>query len=348
MVKRDIIVIGASAGGLPALRTLFGKLPKDLKASVFVVWHISPNHRSILPGVLSRAGKLPAAHAVDGEPIRPGRIYVAPPAYHLVLEVDRVRLTKGPKENRFRPAVDTLFRSAAYAFGPRVIGIILTGALDDDSAGLWSIEDRGGIAIVQDPEEAENPSMPASAKQHVEIDYCIPIAQIAETVINLIGSQAAETGESPASKSLEIETRIAFGDNPLAEGIMTLGEASTFTCPECHGVLIEITNGKLNWFRCHTGHAFSINSLLAGLAESTENALWSAVRAIDENIMLLNHMAQHAQKAEKFDLAKMLTRKSEESKQQGDLLRKATFAQDIVNSEQFDEKKSKIEGRECS
>ena len=192
MIKRDIIVIGASAGGLQALSALLGKLPKDLQASVFVVWHISPNHRSILPGVLSRAGKLPATHAVDGEPIRPGRIYVARPAYHLVLEVDRVRLTKGPKENRFRPAVDTLFRSAAYAFGPRVIGVVLTGALDDGTAGLWSIKDRGGIAIVQDPEEAENPSMPASAKQHVEIDYCIPIAQIAETLIHLTGAPAAE------------------------------------------------------------------------------------------------------------------------------------------------------------
>ena len=200
MVKRDIIVIGASAGGLQALSALLGKLPKDLQASVFVVWHISPNHRSILPAVLNRAGKLPATHAVDGEPIRPGRIYVAPPAYHLVLEVDRVRLTKGPKENRSRPAVDTLFRSAAYAFGPRVIGVVLTGALDDGTAGLWSIKDRGGIAIVQDPQEAENPSMPESAKQHVEVDYCIPIAQIAETLIHLTGVPVAETEDSPPAK----------------------------------------------------------------------------------------------------------------------------------------------------
>jgi len=338
MVKRDIIVIGASAGGLQALSALLGKLPKDFQAPVFVVWHISPNHRSILPEVLSRAGKLPATHAVDGEPIRPGRIYVAPPAYHLVLEVDRVRLTKGPKENRSRPAVDTLFRSAAYAFGRRVIGVVLTGALDDGTAGLWSIKDRDGIAIVQDPEEAENPSMPASAKQHVEIDYCIPIAQIAETLIHLTGAQAAETEEYPASKALEIETRIAFGDNPLKEGIMSLGDASAFTCPECHGALIEITNGKLVRFRCHTGHAFSINSLLAELTESTENTLWSAVRAIDENIMLLDHMAQHARQAEKLDLAKMLARKSEESKQHADLLRKAAFTQAAVNTGQLDER----------
>ena len=151
-----------------------------------------------------------------------------------------------------------MFRSAAYAFGPRVIGVVLTGALDDGTAGLWSIKDRGGIAIVQDPEEAENPSMPASAKQHVEIDYCIPIAKIAETLIHLTGAQAAETEESPASKALEIETRIAFGDNPLKESIMSLGEASAFTCPECHGALIEITNGKLVRFRCNTGHAFQL------------------------------------------------------------------------------------------
>jgi len=144
-----------------------------------------------------------------------------------------------------------------------------------------------------------------------------------------------------APKSLEIETRIAFEDNPLKEGIMSLGEASAFTCPECHGGLIEITNGKLVRFQCHTGHAFSINSLLAELAESTENTLWSAVRAIDENIMLLDHMAQHARQADKLDLAKMLARKSEESKQQADVLRKAAFTQAAINSEQLDEKESK-------
>ena len=190
--------------------------------------------------------------------------------------------------------------------------------------------------------------MQTSAKQHVEIDNCIPIAQIAETLIHLTGAQAAETEESPASKALEIETRIAFGDNPLKEGIMSLGEASALTCPECHGVLIEITNGRLVRFRCHTGQAFSMNSLLAELTESTENTLWSAVRAIDENIMLLDHMAQHARQAEKLDLAKMLARKSEESKQQADVLRRGAFSQAAVNSEQLDENESKTEDREYS
>ena len=188
MVKRDIIVIGASAGGLQALSALLGKLPKESKhrySSASGTFRRT-TVRSSLQFLTGRANCRRPMRSM-ANPIRPARIYVAPPAYHLVLEVDRVRLTKGPKENRSRPAVDTLFRSAAYAFGPRVIGVVLTGALDDGTAGLWSIKDRGGIAVVQDPQEAENPSMPESAKQHVEVDHCIPIAQIAETLIHLTG-----------------------------------------------------------------------------------------------------------------------------------------------------------------
>src|SRR5215831_10539902 len=160
---RDIIVIGASTGGLEAFKQIVRALPQDLAAAVFIVWHISPEAPSILPGILTRAGKLPAHHGVDGEPIRHGRIYIAPPDYHLMLEATHLRLTHSPKENRFRPAVDPLFRSAAYAFGPRVIGVVLSGALDDGTAGLWAVKDRGGLAVVQDPQDACIASMPQSA-----------------------------------------------------------------------------------------------------------------------------------------------------------------------------------------
>ncbi len=160
MNTRNIIVIGASAGGFEALKKLVAGLPTDFSASIFVVWHMSPDVRGVLPQVLNRSKTVFAANAADGEAIEPNRIYVAPPDRHLLVERGIVRVKRGPKENRFRPAVDPLFRSAAYAYGTRVIGVVLSGALDDGTAGLWTIKQRGGLAVVQDPFDAEVPSMP--------------------------------------------------------------------------------------------------------------------------------------------------------------------------------------------
>ena len=203
MANRDIIVMGASAGGLPAFNGIIKQLPHDLNAAVFIVWHVSPYSRSMLPEILSRAGKLEVKHPADGESIQPGKIYVARPDRHLLLEAGRVRLTKGPKENRFRPAVDPLFRSAAYAYGARVVGVVLTGALDDGTAGLWAIKDRGGIAVVQDPAEAEQPSMPSSALNNVQVDYCLPLSEIPPLVVTLTQQSVGEQDGSPVSKQLE-------------------------------------------------------------------------------------------------------------------------------------------------
>src|SRR3954470_12372525 len=179
MSRKDIVVVGASAGGMDALEKLVAGLPADLPASVLVVWHLSPGIRSVLPNVLSRAGPLPASNPQDGDPIQPGRIYVAPSDHHILVEKGFMRVTKGPKENRFRPAVDPLFRSAAYIYGPRVIGIVLSGALDDGTAGLWTIKSRGGVAIVQDLADAEVPSMPQNALAAVEVDYTLPVSKMA-------------------------------------------------------------------------------------------------------------------------------------------------------------------------
>jgi|SRR5262245_15266138 len=334
MLKRDIIVIGTSSGGQRVLSALVRELPKGFQAALFVVSHISAHHHSILPEILNAAGNLPATHAVDGEPIRSSRIYIAPPDHHLLLEPETVRVTKGPKENRFRPAIDTLFRSAAYAFGPRAIGIVLTGALEDGTAGLWAIKDRGGIAIVQDPHEAEYSSMPLSAKQNVKVDYCLPLAEIVETLNHLIDQPAPAEEHYPSSDALRIETQISLEHNPLDAGIMNLGTTSVFTCPTCHGALLKINDGRFTRFRCHTGHSFTISSLLTELTESTENALWSAVRTLDENIMLLNHMAGHAQEERQHDVAKVLKNKAMEAKRQSDLVRKAALAQQTLKTDE--------------
>ena len=192
MAGHDIIVVGASAGGPESLQLLMSALPPELPAALFVVVHFPPGSRSFLPAILSRAGPLVATHATDGEAIRHGHVYIARPDHHLVLERGYVRVTHGPKENRFRPAVDVLFRSAAYAYGPRVIGVILTGQLDDGTAGLWAVKDRGGLAVVQDPQDALSPSMPRSALQHVAEDYCLPIAEIGPLLERLTGEPAEE------------------------------------------------------------------------------------------------------------------------------------------------------------
>jgi two-component system, chemotaxis family, protein-glutamate methylesterase/glutaminase len=212
MPGHDIIVVGASAGGVEALRVLVGKLPRDLPAAVLVVLHVSPEHKSILPRILTGAGPLPAEHAKDGELLEPGRIYVAPPDRHMVVDDGVVRLTRSPPERGHRPAVDSLFHSAARFHGARVVGVVLSGALDDGTAGLVAVKKRGGVTVVQDPEEALCADMPRSALEHLEVDYCLPTAQIA-ALIDKLAHQKVDV-HSPIPPPLERETKIALGRWP--------------------------------------------------------------------------------------------------------------------------------------
>jgi two-component system, chemotaxis family, protein-glutamate methylesterase/glutaminase len=320
MANRDFIVMGASAGGLTALNRITKQLPDNLNAAVFIVWHVSPYSTSLLPDILSRSGKLEAKHPADGESIQKGKIYVAPPDRHLLLEAGRIRLAKGPKENRFRPAVDPLFRSAAYAYGARVVGVVLTGALDDGTAGLWAIKDRGGIAVVQDPAEAEQPSMPSSALNNVQIDYCLPISEIPPLLVTLT-QQTVEQARPAVSKQLEIETKIALGADSAELDVTQLGKISEFTCPDCHGSLTRINNGNLQRFRCHTGHSFSNGSLVAELTDSVEQSLWTTIRAVEERIRLLKNLAQHASTLKQTELSNALSRELQENEHRADVLR---------------------------
>ena len=325
MPNRDIIVMGASAGGLSAFNRIIKQLPEQLNAAVFIVWHLSPYSNSMLPEILNRAGKLKAKHPDDGEPIGMGKIYIAPPDHHLLLESGRIRLTKGPKENRFRPAIDPLFRSAAYAYGSRVVGVILTGALDDGTAGLWAIKDRGGIAVVQDPAEAEQPSMPASALKNVEVDHSLPVSEIPALLVTLTQQAVEEESRGTVSKDLEIETKIGLGDDAAELDVKQLGEISEFTCPNCHGTLVEVTNDKLLRFRCHTGHSFGSASLQAELTDSVEQTLWTAIRAVEERIRLLKRLAQHASDLEQPQATSTLDRELQENERRADLLRQAAM-----------------------
>jgi two-component system chemotaxis response regulator CheB len=211
----------------------------------------------------------------------------------LLLERGNVCVSRGPKENRFRPAVDPLFRSAAQAYGPQVIGVILTGGLDDGTAGLVAVKQLGGTAIVQDPDDALCPSMPRSAMQQVDVDHCVPMAEMASLLVRLTSEEVKERRDYIVPEEIKTEVAIAREETPLEAGVLSLGTPSMFSCPECHGVLLQIKSGNLTRFRCHTGHAYSIQSLLADLNEGIEDALWSAIRAIEEQVLLMQHLAEH-------------------------------------------------------
>lgn len=295
MAGHDIIVIGASAGGVEALSQIVRSLPPDLPAAIFIVLHIAPHGISVLPSILNRRSALRASHPEDGTEIEYGHVYIAPPDLHLLVERGHIHLARGPRENRHRPAVDPLFRSAARAYNRRVVGVILSGALDDGTAGLSAVKQRGGLAIVQDPEEALYDGMPRSAIENVEVDYVLPLKEIVSVLVKLASDNVEETN-NPANPELAIETDMAQLDMAAVQSKDRPGQESPYSCPECGGVLWELTNSNLLRFRCRTGHAYSTESLLAEQSEAIEEAMWTALRALKEKSDLVQRMAEKAKK----------------------------------------------------
>lgn len=321
MPTKHIVVIGASAGGIEALRELVAGLPGDFPAPVCIVLHTSPQSPGVLDAILTRSGNLGATNGRDLQRLQDGHIYVAPPDCHLLVEPGRIRVTKGPRENRFRPAIDPLFRSAAQVFGPATIGVILTGNLDDGTAGLWAVKQLGGIAVVQDPADALFPSMPDSALRHVRADHVVPLAEIAPLLVQLTSQPPDVETTAEVPKSVEVEVKIAMEENALAAGIQAIAKPSTFACPECSGVLLQIEEGGRLRFRCHTGHAYSPESLLAAISEGIEDALWGAVRVLEEGDMLMRSMAEHVKSHSSAEASGLLQR-ADEAKRQAEALRK--------------------------
>lgn len=329
MATRDTIVIGASAGGVQALSKLVSNLPAGLPAAVFIVLHIRANAPSLLPGILARESHLQIDHAVDGEKIERGRVYVAPPDQHLLIERDHIRLVHGPKENLHRPSIDTLFRSAARWAGPRVIGVVLTGARDDGTAGMRAIKQRGGIAIVQDPLEAPFPSMPLSVMQDIRVDYSLPLNEIAPLLSQLSRETAEEEGGYPVSDQIEIEARIAQQDmesDELIASVERIGKVSKLTCPDCHGALWEIADRDMLRYRCHVGHAYSAESLSEGQSQMLEVALWSAVRALEEQMMLARRIVERARKGNQMRAAAIFEKRAQEAEEHSSLLRQVLLS----------------------
>lgn len=321
MAGRDIIVIGASAGGVSALAEIVGSLPADLPAAVFVVLHISPYGHSALPEILSRRGALPARHPKDGETIQPGRVYVAPPDFHLAIQRRRIRLSHGPAENGHRPAVDVLFRTAARAFKKRVVGVVLTGNLDDGTSGLSFVKKHGGTAVVQDPGEADYAGMPESAMRNVEVDYVLPLAGIVPLLDRLARNSFPPGGADPAddaedSGDMRWEPEFEIESNAKPSGL---------TCPDCGGALWESSaEGPLH-FRCRTGHAFSPESLGARQSESLEAALWAALRSLEENVALARGMAERLSRVGNSQVRDRFLRKAQAAEKHMDQIRKVLY-----------------------
>ncbi|MBD3880974.1 chemotaxis protein CheB [Phormidium tenue FACHB-886] len=332
-LKRDIIVLGASAGGLDALKIFLPQLPKDFSSVLFLVMHLSPEYPSLLPKILSRLIDLKVVSAVDQKPIEPGCLYIAPPDHHLLVETGHIRVSRGPKENRFRPSIDVLFRSAARAYGARVVGVVLSGGLDDGAAGLYAIKERGGKAVVQDPADALYPSMPLAARKAVTVDHCVPVQKLGQLLIDLSNEVVETKGENPVSKRMDIEVGVARQDNALEAGILELGEPSPYTCPECHGVLMKLKEGNLIRFRCHTGHAYSLNTLLTEVTGAVEDSLWNALRTIEESELLMNHLAKHLHEIEETEAAELLMQKVEEAKRRAELVRQAVMSNETLSTD---------------
>ncbi len=300
MPKRDTIVIGGSAGAIEALLTIVTALPADLPAAIFVVVHVPPGAYSRLPEILTRAGQLPATHAVHGQAIDLGHIYVAPPDRHLLVRQGYLELTRGPRENHSRPAIDPLFRSAARASGARAVGAILSGALNDGSTGLLALKTRGGVAIVQDPEEAITPSMPQSALRLVDVDHMLPAAAIGPQLVRLIQGPFEEEEGTDVDETEKI-AQIIEGNFVEQAANLRAGDTALYTCPDCGGVMWQAENG--GGFSCHVGHAYASEALLVHKSEELESALWACVRLLREKATLSRQSATRTLEGGNSDMA---------------------------------------------
>jgi len=290
-----VIAIGASAGGVEALCEVVAGLPADLPAAVFVVLHVSARTPSVLPRILGRHCALPVAHPRDGERIEAGRVYVAPSDYHLLVRGDHLHLLHGPRENGVRPAVDPLFRSVARGYGRRAIGVVLSGSLDDGTLGLAHVKERGGRAVVQDPDEALFDGMPRSAAERVAVDHVVPLAAMPALLVRLARDVASSAETEPMSDELESDRDVREIDGGARQNEALGGELSGFTCPECHGALWQMEEaGGMVRFRCRIGHAFAEESLQEAKGVSIEAALWTALTALEEQAAITWRMARRA------------------------------------------------------
>jgi len=320
MQNYRIVTIGASAGGIRALRTLFAQLPSGLSAAFFVVVHTSAASPSSLASLLNEVSALPVKTAEDGEEIQVGQVYVAPPDIHMLPKQKRVRLYKGPHENRHRPAIDPTFRSAAVAHGTNAIGVILTGFLDDGTSGLLAIKRCGGVAVVQDPEEAEYSDMPRNAIASVAADHTISLNKMSGVLQDIIAQPAP--APVPVPDDVAMEARIAEQAVSDINREQKLGQLVPFGCPDCGGPLWHIDSDKVRRYRCHVGHGFTAKALLDSQNNALEQALWAAMRTMEEQANITATLAQDETKRGRDRTAKMYQERADVAKSHAEIIRR--------------------------
>lgn len=322
MARRDIILIGGSAGSNTVLRRLAAGLPADFPGSLFITTHLPSGHESYLPDILSGAGPLPVVRAVDGQPVETGRIYVAPSDRHLLLIDSILRLGEGPRENMARPSIDPMFRSAALSFGPRAVGVVLSGLLNDGASGLHAIKQQGGTAVVQHPLDCAESDMPRAALETVEVDHVVSSAGLAEL---LTGIAATDAGPPrPAPESLVLEVEVAAGARLGSENLRRFAEPSGLICPDCGGVLSELRDAHPLRFRCQTGHAFTAEQL-AVRSEGVDEAIQIAMRVMEERLELVQRMARDARASGRRAVAELYESRTAEYRRYAETLRDAAI-----------------------
>ncbi|GGD97031.1 chemotaxis protein-glutamate methylesterase [Aureimonas endophytica] len=323
MTHHDIVVIGGSSGATAPLKTILAALPADLPAAVFIVLHIPARSLGILATVAAAAGRLPVRPVSDGMPIEPGIVYLGVPDHHLLLKPGAIRLGHGPRENMARPAIDPLFRSAAASYGPRVVGVLLSGLLNDGAAGLRAIKQCGGLALVQDPAEAVADEMPLGAMRAVEIDFALRSARIGDILSDLVTQPAGPM--PPVPPDLRLEVDIAAGERIDPDAFRRFADPVALTCPQCGGVLSAIRDAKPLRFRCQVGHALTGEALAKEQEGSVDEALRVALRVIGERAELVEKMAREGREAGRPAVAEMYEERAREYRRYAETIRRAVL-----------------------
>jgi two-component system chemotaxis response regulator CheB len=299
---KRIVVIGASAGGIPAIKTVLSGLPNNFETAVFIVLHVSSrSSASTLAKIFQKYTSLVCKPGADGEMIRPGCLYIAPPSHHMMLKDGKVRINQGTRENKYRPSIDVLFRSAAVAYGVQVIGIVLTGMLDDGTSGMSAVKRCGGICIVQEPEDAEFSDMPQSVLNNIRVDYQVPVEEMGDIVKNIL--EMPLRGQVTVPRELQVEVEITANMTTTIKDLQEIGDISDFVCPDCGGDLYAVKNDPAPRYRCHTGHVYTEDMLYDLQGLHLEESVWVSIRMLEERYNLLLLMATHAKESNMDEVA---------------------------------------------
>jgi two-component system, chemotaxis family, protein-glutamate methylesterase/glutaminase len=334
MANRDIVAIGTSAGGFEALLFLAKGFPQNFPASILVTIHLPLEFRSSLDEMLTNAGPLAARFATEGEVRQNGRIYIAPPGRHLIVDGEQLSLGKGPRENNARPSIDPMLRSAAVCCGNRAIGAVLTGTLGDGASGLWAIDQTGGMTVVQDPEDAAFPEMPQTALKRMEPDHVVRLRDMPGLLHALVHQPAGEPIEVPDNLRYEVE--IARSGRAGMNGMDWFGARSVLTCPDCGGLMWELNDGAMSRYRCHIGHAYTEELIAVGLDERLKRAMATALRALNERAALVTKLRDQEDSRGRPDLAEPWSLRAEEFQKEADVIRDAIGRLDRAERAEFE------------